>query len=368
MINSLVAWTRLWALIRKEFVVMLMDKGTRKILILPIIIQSILFGYGATFNLEQVPYVIFQDSADQSAVSLVHQINNNKTFTLVKACPDEFCFNEAINHGDALLGIYIANDFAKSKTIFVATDARNTSSANTALGYISSIVNRYNQEQKERLGIFGGINIDYRYFYNVNNYTRYSIMTGMILALSMIQVMMLSSLSVSREREEGTFDMMLMAPLTPIEILIGKAFPPTFIAVTQGLCLFLICVLWFDIPFQGNFASLVFVITIFSLCIVGIGLAISALTNTSQQSVVIAFTIVLPTIILSGMITPRDAMPQFMQYISLVNPFYYGLEALRRIYLEGQTLMQVFHLLLPLLAIGTVTLSSAVYLFRGKLG
>lgn len=359
---------RLLALIYKEFVVMLMDKGTRKILILPIIIQSILFGYGATFNLEQVPYIIFQDSQEQSAVALVHKINNNDTFELVKVCPDELCFNESLNHGDALLGIYIGNDFAKSKNIFVATDARNTSSANTALGYIMTIVNEFNAEQKARMGIRGGVNINYRYFYNENNYTRYSIMTGMILALSMIQVMMLSSLSVSREREEGTFDMMLMAPLTPIEILIGKAFPPTFIAVTQGLGLFFICLLWFNIPFQGSFLALILVITIFSTCIVGIGLAISALTSTSQQSVVISFTIVLPTIILSGMITPRSAMPELMQYVSTINPFYYGLEALRRIYLEGQTLIQVFHLLLPLIAIGTLTLTLAVSLFRGKLG
>lgn len=367
MSNAMLSYIRLLALIYKEFVVMLMDKGTRKILILPIIIQSILFGYGATFNLEQVPYIIFQDSQDQSAVSLIHKINNNATFDLTKVCYDEYCFNEALNHGDALLGIYIGNDFATNKTIFVATDARNTSSANTALGYVMAIVNEFNLEQKARLGMSGGVNIEYRYFYNENNYTRYSIMTGMILALSMIQVMMLSSLSVSREREEGTFDMMLMAPLTPIEILIGKAFPPTFIAVTQGLGLFLICLLWFDIPFHGNFGALVFVITVFSLCIVGIGLAISALTKTSQQSVVISFTIVLPTIILSGMITPISAMPELMQYVSTGNPFYYGLEALRRIYLEGQTLMQVFHLLLPLIGIGAFTLTLAVSLFRGKL-
>lgn len=365
---SLAAWIRLMSLIRKEFVVMLMDKGTRKILILPIIIQSILFGYGATFNLERVPYIIFQDSFDATAVSLVHQINNNKTFELVRACHDEQCFNDSLNHGDALLGIYIASDFSRNRTVFVATDARNTSSANTALGYVQTIVSDLNSQRRQQSAISGGIHLDYRYFYNPNNYTRFSIMTGMILALSMIQVLLLSSLSVSREREEGTFDMMLMAPLTPVEILIGKAFPPTIIAVSQGLGLFLICILWFNIPFQGNFLALVTVMSVFSVCIVGIGLAVSALTDTSQQSVVISFTILLPTIILSGMITPMSAMPEMMQYVSMINPFYYGLEALRRIYLEGQTLMQVFHLLLPLFAIGAVTLSTAVHLFRGKLG
>lgn len=368
MSNFQLAFTRLMALIYKEFVVMLMDKGTRKILVLPIIIQSILFGYGATFNLEHVPFVIYQDSNDKVATEIVRRVSNSPAFAQVKYCKDELCYKQTLDHGDALLGIFIASDFHKTKTIFIATDARNTASANTAASYVQSIVASYNNEQKKIKGIYGGISVEHRYLYNVNNITQYSILTGMILALSMIQVMMLSSLSVSREREEGTFDMMLLAPLNPVEILIGKALPPTIVAITQGLALFLICVLWFDIAFQGNFFSFLFVISTFSLCTVGIGLAISALSSTSQQSVVIAFTIVLPSIILSGMITPRSAMPELMQYFTLVNPFYYGLEALRRIYLEGQELMNVIHLLIPLFGLGAVSMGTAVALFRGKLG
>lgn len=343
-----------------------MDKGTRKILIIPIIAQSLLFGYGATFNLERVPFILFQDSQDTAARDIVRLINNTPTFVLERTCYSEPCFKEAIDRGEALLGIYIGSDFSRTKTIFVATDARNTASANTALSYVQTIVNEYNLQQQQKYGLKGSLSIEYRYFFNENNITRFGIMTGMILALSMIQVLMLSSLSVSREREEGTFDMMLMAPLTPFEILIGKAMPSTIISVLQGLALFLICLLWFQIPFNGNFFALVSVISIFSLCIVGIGLAISALATTSQQSVVISFTLVLPAIILSGMITPRSAMPEIVQYIALLNPFYYGLEALRRIYLEGQTFFEVFHLMLPLVGIGAVTLTISLILFRGK--
>ena len=140
------------------------------------------------------------------------------------------------------------------------------------------------------------------------------------------------------------------------------------IAVAQGLVLFLICLLWFEIPFNGNFGALMAVITIFSLCTVGIGLAISALMRTAQQSIVISFTIVLPSIIMSGLIAPRSAMPELMQYFTLLNPYFYGLNALHRIYLEGQTFMQVSHLLLPLIGLGAITMGSAVWLFKGKLG
>lgn len=358
---------RLWALIRKEFVVMFMDKGTRKILILPILIQSVLFGYGATFNLENVPYIVLNQSNDIHANALLRQIYHTPSFDLVKICFDEPCFIESLDRGEALMGLHIRSDFQRTRQVFVATDARNTSSANMALSYVQNIVGHYNQQQRQLTGRDLPYLIEYRYLFNENNITRYGLMTGMILALSMIQVMMLASFSVSREREEGTFDMMLMTPLTPVEILIGKAIPPTLIACAQAIVLFVICLAWFEIPFAGNFGALLTVILIFSLCNVGIGLAISALSSTSQQSVVTSFSLVLPCIILSGLITPYSAMPQLVQYIALLNPFFYGLEAVHRIYLEGQSFMQVVHLLLPLIGLGTLTLSCALMLFRGKL-
>ena len=363
--------TRLWAMVQKELIVTVMDKGTRKILILPLIIQSILFGYGATFNLEHVPYVLYQASYDQDATAIVQRLNNNPTFELVRFCTDEPCFKQSLDHGDALLGVYIGNNFINDRTIFVATDARNTSSANTALSYVNSIVNEYNQEKQAHTAnsspIHRHLTIEYRYLYNINNLSRYTIMTGMILALSMIQVMMLSSLSVSREREDGTFDMMLMSPLTPVEILLSKAFVPTIIAFCQGIVLFFICLLWFEIPFSGNFFTLVLLIAIFSLSTVGLGLAISALASTAQQSQVISFTMVLPFIILSGMITPTSAMPPAAQMVSLLDPIFYGYEAVKRIYLEGQSFIDIAHLLLPLIGLGSITMGISIMLFRGKL-
>ena len=358
---------RLRALIYKEFIVMLMDSGTRKILVLPIILQSLLFGYGATFNLEHVPYILYQQNFDATANEIVQQIDNNDSFEMVRFCTDELCFRQGLDHGDALIGVYIDSNFTKSRSISIVADARNTASANSAAGYIQSIISKYNETSSTKV-LSSTIDINTRYLFNVNNITRYGMMTGMILALSMIQVLLLSSLSVSREREEGTFDMMLMAPLTPVEILIGKSIPPTLIAISQGLGLYLICELWFKIHLQGSFIALLATISIFSLCTVGIGLVVSALASTSQQSVVSAFTIVLPTIIVSGMVTPRSAMPELMQYISLINPFYYGLEAVHRIYLEGQSFWEVAHLMLPLIGLGAITMSAAVYLFRGKLG
>lgn len=359
--------TRIFALIRKEFTVMITDKGTRKVLILPIIIQSLLFGYGATFNLEHVPYVMLNLSNSAEADHIMRRIDSTPAFESVTVCHDLQCFNETVSEGRALLGIAAGTDFDRTKELFAVTDARNTTSANTALSYIQNIISAYNTEKASEMRTIQPYSVEFRYLYNEQNISRFSMMTGMILALSMIQVLMLASFSVSREREEGTFDMMLMTPLTPTEILIGKAIPPTLVATLQAGMLFLICVLWFEIPFRGSFISLLTLIAVFSMCNVGTGLAVSALVSTSQQSIVISFTMILPSILLSGMITPYQAMPKAAQIAALADPFYYGLSAMHRIYLEGQTITDVAHLLLPLIVLGAAAMTFAVYLFRGKL-
>ena len=141
---------------------------------------------------------------------------------------------------------------AKTAPVYVAADARNTTTANVAVGYAAAIIEEFNASRQVR----SVLELKDRYRYNENGITRWNIMTGLILGLAMIQVMLLAGLAVSREREEGSFDMMLMTPLTPVEILIGKAVPPIVIGVLQSAMIFAVCRWWFDIPFAGSLALL----------------------------------------------------------------------------------------------------------------
>lgn len=359
MIKSLL---RIIALIKKEFVAMWMDKGTRKILILPIIIQSFIFGYGASFNPEIIPFAFYDEAKSAKTTELFNDINST-LFKLTDFCYNPYCLKNSVSDGNALIGIYVKSDFAKDPKIFVIADARNTTSANIAIGYLTSIVaafnhKHYNSEQ---------ININTRLRFNENNISRFSIMTGMILALSFIQVMLLSSFSVSREREDGTFDMLLMTPANPAEILIGKAVPPTLVAIMQGLMLFIICRFYFEIPFAGSLLNVIFILSLFSISIVSFGLAISALAKSPQQSLVFVFTLILPSIILSGMLTPISAMPAWFQSITKLNPLYYGMTALQRVYLEGQNFYEIAPLLIPLILVGLALMPLTMYLFRHKI-
>ncbi|MBU3826103.1 MAG: ABC transporter permease [Candidatus Anaerobiospirillum merdipullorum] len=354
------AWLRIWALMKKEFLMMWLDKGTRKILFIPILVQCVIFGYGATFNLEKVPLTLLDESHSVQSMRLCNELKANSLFDVVQECLSQQCLQQSLSTGQAVVGLHLPVDFATHGQLYLIADARNTTAANTALGYIEqSLVADSAQAQ---------LQLNFRYYYNEHNITRYSFLTSMILALTLIQITLLSSLTVAREREEGNFDMLLLTPATPLEILIGKALPPTITACMQSLLLFLICRFYFAIPLRGSFLLLSLVVVLFALAVVGLGLAISALARSAQQALITAFIIALPCVILSGLITPLAAMPPALQvFVKCVNPLYYGIEALQRIYLEGAGFMAIYHLLIPLLICASITLPIARYLFDHQL-
>ncbi|WP_295480750.1 ABC transporter permease [Sutterella sp.] len=359
---------RLRALAKKELMTLLRDPGMRRILVVPIIAQSILFGYGATFNLEEAPYVVFDASRSPASERVLRALESNRIFVRAGNPLSFNALERAVYEGEALIGVYIPDDFARriargeAGRIFVAADARNTTTANVATGYVSAVVEALNREA----GAAGPIEIVDRWRYNENGITRYNIMSGLILGLAMIQVMLLAGLAVSREREEGSFDMMLMTPLSPVEILLGKAAAPIVIGVAQSLMIFSVCRWWFGIPFAGSIWLLIFVVTLFSTSIVGLALAISAWSKTLQQSVVLAFILLLPSLVLSGLMTPVAAMPGWMQTLTVMNPVRYGILTVRMIYFENAGLADVLPYLWPLAVIALVTIPGAAWLFRNK--
>lgn len=373
---------RIFALMVKELRVLWEDPGSRRVLIVPIIVQCLIFGYGVTFNLERVPYVLFDESASPQSAQLVMALEGSGYFRRELTCFDEPCFLQAMDRGAGLVGLHFAPDFAVSAELNVIADARNTTSANTAAAYLTEAAALLLQrsdvqplfapwfaeaEAKRQAAGRPALSFTYRYYYNENNITRFGILTGMILGLSAIQVIILAALTVAREREDGTFDMLLMTPANSLEILIGKALPPAMAATGQSLILTAICTFWFDIPCRGSLLLLLLVIALFSLAVVGIGLAISAVVSNAQQAATTAFLTVLPCVILSGMLTPDSAVAPWFRFVLYINPLYYGIQAVQRIYLEGAGFFDIWHLLLPFGVFGLITMPAAMYLFRHRL-
>lgn len=367
-------WLRAASLIAKEAKTLLLDPGVRRILVVPIIAQSVLFGYGATFNLERVPYVVVDDSRTPASERLIRAFEGSRLFVPVRTAPSAQEMTAAVSRGEALLGIWIPENFAdniaagRPAPFYIAADARNSTTANVATGYAAAVAEELNREAARAAGAqqAAPIEVVTRYRYNENNITRYNIMTGLILGLSMIQVMLLAGLAVSREREEGSFDMMLMTPLTPGEIFLGKAVPPVAIGILQGFLIFAVCRWWFEIPFAGSAALLFTVVGLFSVSIVGLALAISAMCSTLQQSVVFNFILLLPSLILSGLMTPVQAMPEWLQAVTEWNPVRFGIEAVRLIYFENASIGEVLPVLAPMAPILAVAVPVTMRLFRAK--
>lgn len=183
----------------------------------------------------------------------------------------------------------------------------------------------------------------------------------------MIQMMMLSALSVARERENGTFDQLLVTPYSPIEIMIGKAIPTIMIGMVQSTIVLSVSLFWFKIPMAGSLLALYTGLGLFAIASVGIGLAISAVSANMQQAMLYTFVLIMPLILLSGLATPVRNMPEILQIATLANPLRFAIDLVQRIYLEGVGLLTVIHDLIPLLIISAITLPLAAWLFRNRL-
>jgi ABC-2 type transport system permease protein len=244
-------------------------------------------------------------------------------------------------------------------------DGRNSNTAGTAISYVATVIEDFNATLRSGSG--PPLTVESRAWYNPNLETRWFLLPGLIASLSMIQTLMLAALSVARERENGTFDQLLVTPFSPTEILIGKAVPITLIGLMQSTIVLLVAVLWFQIPLAGSLLTLYAGLILFIIASVGLGLAISAVSINMQQAMLYTFMLVMPLILLSGLTTPVRNMPQFLQTASLVNPLRFAIDLLQRVYLEGATLRMVSYDLVPLLIMSVITLPLAGWLFRHRL-
>jgi ABC-2 type transport system permease protein len=256
----------------------------------------------------------------------------------------------------------------ESAPVQLVLDGRNTNTAGTAVGYVRAIAGAFNAQWREERGARGpALTVQTRAWYNENLETRWHMIPSLIGALSMLQTLMLTALSVAREREQGTFDQLLVTPLRPGEIMAGKAVPPILIGLSQSTIVLLIAVFWFQIPFAGALTVLYFALLLFTIANVGVGLAISAFSANMQQAMLYSFVYLMPMTLLSGLASPIENMPQALQILTYANPLRYGIDFMHRIYLEGAGLGLIVGDLWPLVLIAALTLPVAAWLFRHRL-
>lgn len=365
---------RILALIRKELLAILKDPRSRIVLFVPPILQTLLFGYAATFDLNRVPYAVLDQDRSRASTELLARLDGSQAFERVATLDGPAAIRGLIDDRRALLVVQIGPDFERRllaglpADVQVIADGRNSNTAATALGYISTIVDRFNRDWLSMRGESSPVvRMTVRAWYNENLETRWHMIPALIGTITILQTLLLTALSVAREREDGTFDQLLVTPFRPTEIMIGKATPSTIVGLIQATLILLVAKLWFQIPFAGSFVTLYTGLLLFVMASVGIGLLISSLVATMQQAMLFSFVVLMPFILLSGLATPIGNMPVIFQYLTLMDPLRYAIELTHRVYLEGATLAELVPVLLPLVAISAVTMPVAAWMFRNRL-
>jgi ABC-2 type transport system permease protein len=367
-------WRSVLALVVKELLALLKDRKSRFVLIGPPIIQLLVFGYAATFDLNHVPYAVYNEDPGAAGRELVERFSGSPNFEVVATLSNEGEIAPLINDRRALLVLHLGPRFSadlelgRSASLQAIVDGRNSNTALILLNYVRTVVNQFNADWAARRGLPPApARLDVRSWFNPNLESRWFVVPGIVGLLTFVVALLVTALSVAREREAGTFDQLLVTPLRPAEILIGKALPGVLIGFAEATFIVTMAVLWFEVPLRGSLGALYLGLFLFLFSAIGVGLAISSLAVTQQQGLLGAFLFLVPSVILSGFATPIANMPTAVQYLTYLNPLRYFLVILRGVFLEGDSFVLLVSQYWPMALIGATTLAMAGWLFRHRM-
>jgi ABC-2 type transport system permease protein len=366
-------WRRILALIVKELLAVLKDPKSRVVLVGPPLIQLIVFGYAATFDLNRVPFAVYNQDKSAASRDLVARFAGSRTFSEITSLDSKQRIPELINSRQVAMVLDIDPRFTRDLFVHrpapvqLLVDGRNSNTALLILGYANTIVTDFNQRwMRDHGGQRPPAVLDMRARYNPPLNSQWFIVPGIVALLTQVVTLLVIALTVAREREMGTFDQLLVTPMRPIEILLGKGLPGLLIGVTEATVIIVAAVWWFGVPLRGSLVPLYFGLVLFVVAVTGIGLMISSLAVTQQQALLGAFLFMVPSIILSGFATPIANMPAIVQDLTLINPMRYFLVIVRGVFLEGATTHSLWSQYRPMAAIAGVNLAAAGWLFRRR--
>ncbi len=372
---------RLPALIVKEILAVWRDPKSRMVLILPPLVQLFLFAYAATFDVENADLAILNRDMSAESRDLVARFTASDGFQAVRLLQRVDQIAPTIDRKQALAVLHIGPDFAgklkrgQPASLQLILDGRRANSAQVAAGYAQQIVAEFTRNLRQRGSIAGTggaagagppAELVTRAWFNPALESQWFIVPGLVGTLSMVVVVLVAGLSVARERELGTYEQLMVTPLRPVELLIGKSVPAFAFGMLQGIAIAAIAVVWFEVPLRGSIPLLLLSLAVFLVAAIGIGLMISAYARTQQQAIVGAFLFLMPAVVLSGFATPIANMPEFVQALTYADPLRYFLVIVRGIFLRELPADLVVQQLWPMAAIATVTGAIATWLFRRR--
>jgi ABC-2 type transport system permease protein len=364
-------WTRLRALILKELLVVLRDPRGRLILIVPPLLQLFVFSFAATLEVKNVDLAVLNRDPGRASQELVHRIQGAPTFRRIVQVEDLSSLRKQIDTQRVLVGMQIGPTFSRDLSagrpadVQILLDGRRSNASQIVSGYLSQIIGDVAADSSGA-GRPPRAELVTRNWFNPNLEYTWFVVPGLIAIIAMLVGLIVTGLSVARERELGTFDQLMVSPLRSREILVGKVIPPLLIGISHITVYILVAVLIFRIPLRGSLFLLYGSAILYLAAVVGVGLFISSLCSTQQQAILGSFLFIAPATLLSGFATPIENMPEWLQPLTLLDPLRYFLVITRGVFLKGLPASEVARNALPLLAIAVVTQSAAAWLFRRR--
>ncbi|MCX7798117.1 MAG: ABC transporter permease [Melioribacter sp.] len=368
--------------IRKELQQLKRDPKMFLIVLLAPVLQTILLGYAATFDVNNIDIVIFDQDKSIESRKYIEKLIQSGYFTLKKFTNNYKDIEYFLLSGNATAGIVIPQNFSKdlfsgnSTKVQVIIDGSDGTKGSIAIGYIQAATSEFTQSVIKNLVSKKGIAIitrniqpAVRIWYNPELKTRVFMVPAITALLLMIMTMLLTSLAIVKEKEMGTLEQLIVTPIKPWQLVLGKILPFIILSFVIIILVNSVMVFWFDIPIKGNLFLFFLASFIFTLSTLGLGLFVSTISKTQQQAMMVTvFAVMMPMIYFSGFVFPIENMPRIIQYITYFVPLKYFLIIIRGVILKGNGFYELWQNLLIMLFMGIIILILSANRFQKKLG
>lgn len=367
------AFRRILAIARKELLVLMGRRQSRFMVLIPPVIQIFVFAWAATMDVRNVDLVILNEDAGYWSQEVISLLRGSPTFRSLRFEHDPATAAEAVNRQQALAVMHFQSDFSRRvekgepAEVQLLLDGRRSNTAQILTQYVQRMV----QELAVDTPAFVAakpvrVEVEELNWFNPNLAFQWFILPNLIGTINFMMGLIITGLTVARERELGTFDQMLVSPAESVEIAIGKLIPGCVVGLVHGTIFFFSTIWFFGVPFVGSVVVLYVSMLLFSLSVSSMGLMVSSFASTQQQAFLGCFTVAVPCILLSGFMTPVNNMPMCLQDLSQLNPLRHFIVILQGLFLKDITMGAALDSGLRIAAIAAVSMLCAIWMFRRR--
>ncbi len=369
-------WERIKNMVIKEFIQVLRDRRMKAIVFAAPLLQLIIFGYAVTTDVNRIPTAFYDLDRSPESRDLAARLAASGYFRLDYYPGSLDGVQELLDEGRALVAVDVASGFStdikKGRTgaVQILVDGTDSNTATVAADYARRIIARYARDlsRGRPAAPHAAIRLDSRAWYNPDLKSRNFNVPGVIAIVIMLTCLLLTAMAVVREREIGTIEQLMVTPLRPHELIIGKTVPFAILGFLDMILITAAGSLWFGIPIKGSIALIVISTLVYLFSVLGTGLFISTISRTQQQALMATFMFYLPAVLLSGFMFPIENMPRAIRYLTYLNPLRYFLVIIRGVFLKGVGLTVLWPELVCMAALGLAVMTLSSLRFKKRIG